>query len=261
MRPFMTQFSVNLNKFALLRNSRGANMPNVLEMARRAIAKGVHGITVHPRPDQRHTRYQDVYDLAALVRQHPGVELNIEGNPEERFLEVVLDAKPHQCTLVPDAPDQLTSDHGWNLIRDRERLSPVVRTLQEAGIRVSVFLDPNLEQLTAIPNVAPDRIELYTEAYARAFGSADESELLGRYAEAAARAEAPGVGVNAGHDLNLANLEKFLVTVPNVLEVSIGHAVVCESFDYTFEGTLERYLGIVNEVAAQRAGLASEAAP
>lgn len=240
----MTKFSVNLNKFALLRNSRGANNPDVLAIARRAIAAGVHGITVHPRPDQRHARYQDVVDLRALVAEHPAVELNVEGNPIEEFLRVVLETSPHQATLVPDAPGQLTSDHGWDAIAESSRLRGLVARLHAAGIRVSLFLDPDPAQVDAAASTGADRIELYTEPYAAAFGTPRQAEELARFAAAATRAEERGLGVNAGHDLSLANLGAFLAAVPNVLEVSIGHAVVCESFDHGFEGTLARYLAI-----------------
>jgi pyridoxine 5-phosphate synthase len=242
----MTKLSVNLNKFALLRNSRGGEMPDVLAMARRCIARGAHGITVHPRPDQRHTRDQDVRDLAALVKAHPGAEFNVEGNPTAHFIELVLEARPDQCTLVPDAPDQLTSDHGWDLKRDASTVAGIVRVLREQGIRVSVFLDPVLEQVSAIEAAMADRIELYTASYAGAFGTASQADTLKQFALVAERAQILGVGVNAGHDLNLQNLAPFLEAVPSVLEVSIGHALVCESFDYGLEATIDRYLGIVS---------------
>jgi pyridoxine 5-phosphate synthase len=240
----MTKFSVNLNKFALLRNSRGTNTPDLLAIARRAIAAGVHGLTVHPRPDQRHARYQDVADLGALVAAHPAVELNVEGNPIEEFLRVVLATRPHQVTLVPDAAGQLTSDHGWNAVAESQRLRAIVARIAAAGIRVSLFLDPDLAQVDAAATTGADRIELYTEPYARTFGTKRQSEVLATFAAAAQRAGERGLGVNAGHDLSLANLATFLAAVPNVLEVSIGHAVVCESFDHGFEGTLARYLAI-----------------
>jgi pyridoxine 5-phosphate synthase len=253
----VTQFSVNLNKFALIRNSRGTNTPDVAAIARRCIAAGVDGITVHPRPDQRHARYQDVHDLARLVRSrpdaranHPAVELNIEGNPVPAFLDVVLAARPHQCTLVPDTEGQLTSDHGWNVVADRQRLLPVIASLREAGIRTSLFLDPIPEQVAAAKDVGADRIELYTEPYAVAFGTPAQDETLSRFAAAAAQAARLGLGVNAGHDLNQHNLGTFLALVPGVLEVSIGHAVVCDALDHGLEVTLGRYLSIVRGTGA-----------
>ena len=246
--PPMTKLSVNVNKFALLRNSRDTDYPNLCDMSRRAIGAGAHGITVHPRPDQRHIRYSDVARLAELTAQHPGVEFNIEGNPVRDFIEIVLKVPPDQCTLVPDDPDQLTSDHGWDLRRDAARLAPVIRDLQQAGVRVSLFMDPAPDQINLVPSTGAERIELYTEPYARAFGTADEDEVWERFAKAASHAETLGLGVNAGHDLNLQNLPRFL-KIPGILEVSIGHAIVVESFDYGFEETLRRYLEIVAESA------------
>jgi pyridoxine 5-phosphate synthase len=241
----VTKFSINLNKFALLRNSRGRDLPNLVSIAKRCVARGVHGLTLHPRPDQRHARYSDVADFAALLRSTPNVELNIEGNPVPRFIEVVLANKPHQVTLVPDADDQLTSDHGWDAIGQAAQLTALVRTFADAGIRTSVFMDPVVEQIEAVAKTGADRIELYTEAYADAFGTPEMGATLETYATAARAAQALGMGVNAGHDLNQANLAQFLRAVPNVLEVSIGHAVVCESFDTGLEATLDAYLAIV----------------
>jgi pyridoxine 5-phosphate synthase len=243
----VTKLSINLNKFALLRNSRGGKMPDVLDVARRCLAAGADGITVHPRPDQRHARYSDVRELSSLIRGQPGVELNVEGEPSERFIEVVLETRPHQCTLVPDAPEQLTSDHGWDVLANSERLEGVIARLQGVGIRVSLFLDPVLEQVTAAAETRADRIELYTAAYAEAFETRDPSAVVARYRDAARRASDLGLGVNAGHDLNLENLGFFLEHVPNVLEISVGHAFVCESFDFTLEGTHARYLAIVRQ--------------
>ncbi|MDX2019268.1 MAG: pyridoxine 5'-phosphate synthase [Deltaproteobacteria bacterium] len=242
----MTKFSVNLNKFALLRNSRGHNNPDVLAIAQRCVTRGVHGLTVHPRPDERHTRFADVAALAAFVKTQSGVEFNVEGYPTPAFLELVLTTKPDQCTLVPDEPGQLTSDHGWDAVAKAEQIKDAVRTLQRGGVRVSVFLDPVLAQVEAVKATGTDRIELYTEPYARAFGQRGQAAELARFAAAAKHAMALGIGVNAGHDLNQANLGSFLDAVPGVLEVSIGHAVVCESFDHGLEATLDAYLAIVN---------------
>jgi pyridoxine 5-phosphate synthase len=242
----VTKFSVNLNKFALLRNARGGNLPDVGAIARRCLARGVHGITVHPRPDQRHARADDVRALAALVKSFPGAELNVEGFPSEPYLDLVRETRPHQATLVPDAPGQLTSDHGWDAAAETARLAPIVAALQAVGVRVSLFLDPVPAQVEAVARVKADRIELYTESYARAFAEGRGGEATGAYARAAAQALALGVGVNAGHDLNLANLGPFLTAVPGVLEVSIGHAFICECFDHTLEGTVDRYLEVVS---------------
>ena len=242
----MTKLSVNVNKIALIRNSRDTDYPNVVNMAQRAIAAGAHGITVHPRPDQRHIRYSDVYELSELTGRHPDVEFNIEGNPIPDFLKIVRQVRPDQCTLVPDDPNQLTSDHGWNLEKDGDNLVSIVNELQSAGIRVSLFMDPVTEQIDRVKEVGAERIELYTEPYARAFETPDEAAVWERFAQAALHAESLGIGVNAGHDLNLKNLPKFL-TIKPILEVSIGHAIVVESFDHGFEGTLARYLKIVSK--------------
>ncbi len=239
----MTKLSVNLNKFALLRNSRGKDLPNLVTVARRCIKAGVHGITVHPRPDQRHTRRRDVHDLAAATGEG-SVEFNVEGNPIPSFLELVKKTRPTQCTLVPDSPQQLTSDHGWDLGQDGDRLKPIILDIQKAGTRVSIFLDPDPAQVNLAPSTGADRIELYTEAYADAFGGDSQEEVFQRYRTAALHAQQLGLGVNAGHDLNLRNLRSFL-TIPGILEVSIGHAIAVDSLDYGLEDCLNRYLEIV----------------
>lgn len=241
----MTKLSVNINKFALLRNSRDTDYPNLRSMATRAIRAGAHGITVHPRPDQRHVRYSDVPVLAELRAAHKDVEFNIEGNPSPEFLKILGESRPDQATLVPDAPAQLTSDHGWDLEREGERLAPVVRDLKAKGLRVSLFMDPVPDQIARARDVGADRIELYTETYARAFGTSDAEHVWKRFRDAAGHARELGLGVNAGHDLNLQNLPLFL-EIDGILEVSIGHAIVVESFDYGFEDTLRRYLEIVD---------------
>jgi pyridoxine 5-phosphate synthase len=239
-----TQFSVNLNKFALLRNARGANLPDVAAIARRCLVRGAHGLTLHPRPDQRHARDQDVRDLGALVGDFPGAELNVEGNPTDHYLALVLEVRPAQATLVPDAPDQLTSDHGWNARAEQARLTAITARLQGAGIRVSLFLDPDLDQVEAAARTGAERIELYTEAYARAF-AAGRTDAAAPYAAAARRAHDLGLVVNAGHDLNLANLGPLLAAAPQIREVSIGHAFICEAIDGGLEPTIDRYLAIV----------------
>lgn len=244
----MTRLSVNLNKFALLRNSRNTDYPNLLHMAQRAIECGVHGITVHPRPDQRHTRYADAQDLSKLISKNDEVEFNVEGNPTGEFLELIEAITPDQCTLVPDEPGQLTSDHGWNLQVDGGRVEPLINRLHDAGIRVSLFMDPIPEQIDIAKSINADRIELYTEPYARAFGSGEYQVVLESFSKAARRAIELGLSVNAGHDLNLQNLGAFL-GIPGIAEVSIGHAIVVESFDFGFERTLERYLKILEDRA------------
>ncbi len=239
----MTVLSVNVNKIALLRNSRGRDFPSVTEFASRVIELGVKGITVHPRPDERHVTRQDVRELTALLADHPGVEFNIEGYPSEDFIEMVLNAKPDQCTLVPDAPDQLTSDHGWKIDANRALLQDVVGRLREGDIRTSLFLDPDVAMVEQVSSIGADRIELYTERYAQAFGSAQQASVLSLYAAAAERANSLGIGLNAGHDLDLANLADFL-TIPNILEVSIGHALVVESLHEGVDNVVKRYLAI-----------------
>ena len=237
----MTALSVNLNKFALLRNSRDKNSPNIISLARRCIKAGANGITVHPRPDQRHTIYRDVYDLASLIKKFPTIEFNVEGNPIYSFLELVKQVKPNQCTLVPDSPNQLTSDHGWDLRHNTERLKPIVNDLQKLGIRVSIFLDPDSNQISLAKMLGTDRIELYTETFANSFGKESQEDVLEQYRKISMEAQELGLGVNAGHDLNLHNLGLFL-TIPKILEVSIGHAIAVDSIDYGLEVTLNKYL-------------------
>jgi pyridoxine 5-phosphate synthase len=241
----MTKLSINLNKIALLRNSRDSDYPNLLDFARLCINTGAHGLTIHPRPDQRHAKYSDVYNLAALVSESQDVELNIEGYPTDKFMQVVLEAQPSQCTLVPDDPNQLTSDHGWDVKKHHDRLKDIVAQLHERNIRTSIFLDPDPTQLQATQETATDRIELYTESYACAFGGEKEKTIVEKFAETAKATQALGIGVNAGHDLNQENLARFL-TIPNILEVSIGHALTVESLLSGFENTIKNYLSIIS---------------
>ncbi len=237
---YMTALSVNLNKLALLRNSRGHNFPDILKYAERFIALGVQGITIHPRPDERHITRQDAYDLAGLLKEHPQVEFNIEGYPSEEFLNLVEDCMPAQCTLVPDAEDQLTSDHGWDFTRQLDYLKPVIGRLKAAGIRVAVFLDPDTRQVELAAQSGTDRIELYTEEFARDYQNKD---VLRKYKDAAQLAQNLGLGVNAGHDLNLKNLPEFL-SIPDILEVSIGHALIVECINQGMEKVISGYLEI-----------------
>ncbi len=233
----MTKLSVNINKLATLRNSRGGNNPDVIKAAIDAEQFGAEGITVHPRPDERHIRYQDVRELKKVVK----TELNIEGNPTEpKFVDLVLDVKPAQVTLVPDALGQLTSDHGWNTIQHQSYLCDMVSTFKKAGIRVSIFLDPDLSMVEHAVTTGADRIELYTENYARQYIlSPDEAACP--YILAAKKAKMLGLGVNAGHDLDLHNLKYLVRHIPWIDEVSIGHALICDAIYLGFEQAIQRY--------------------
>lgn len=242
----MTALSVNLNKLALLRNSRGRNYPDLCSFAERFIALGVQGLTIHPRPDQRHIRRSDAYDLAELLHSYPDVEYNIEGYPSPDFLQLMADVRPQQCTLVPDSETQLTSDHGWDCLQQRAHLQELCGHLHALGIRVAVFLDPEPAQAEAAASAGADRIELYTEAYARAFGTPDEASLLAQYRATAAQAQVCGLGVNAGHDLDLRNLRGFL-QIPRILEVSIGHALTVECIELGMSQVVAAYLAICHE--------------
>ncbi len=256
----MIELSVNLNKVALLRNSRGGERPSALDAARTAIRAGAYGVTVHPRPDQRHIRPADVHALATLLRaEFPGTELNIEGNPMTGataggypgYVALVDAVRPEQATLVPDSDAQLTSDHGWDLVHDAERVEPLVRELKSFGCRVSLFLDPEPAQIERVPATGADRIELYTGPFAEAFaadGLRDgprSRESLERFAAAAARARELGIGVNAGHDLDLDNLIAFR-TIPGVLEVSIGHALIADALEMGLYGAVRRYRRVLD---------------
>ncbi len=240
-RHARTALSVNVNKIALLRNTRHLGVPDVVKLARQALEAGAQGITVHPRPDERHIRAGDVAPLAALVAQWPGVEYNIEGNPFHNLMPFVREHRPHQCTLVPDGEDQFTSDHGWSLPDDADRLRPVITELRQLGVRVSLFMDPLPEAMPAVRALGADRIELYTEAYASAWGTAQQDAVLARYADAARAAIACGLQVNAGHDLNRDNLSDFLRAVPGVLEVSIGHALIADALELGLTETIRDY--------------------
>lgn len=239
----MTRLSVNLNKIALLRNSRGRDYPNVVTFARKFVALGVHGITIHPRQDQRHITLQDVADLLEFVSELPEVELNIEGYPSEPFLRLIEEGKPDQCTLVPDAPDQLTSDHGWDFVEHGSHLGEIIARIGQAGVRSAAFLDPDAKQVDLAAASGVDRIELYTELYARAFGTAEETRVFNAYKHAAEAAQKSGLGVNAGHDLDLFNLARFL-QIKGILEVSIGHALTVECIEQGMDDVIGRYLKI-----------------
>jgi pyridoxine 5-phosphate synthase len=236
-----TALSVNVNRVALLRNSRPLDIPNLLHIATLALQAGADGITVHPRPDQRHIRPADVHELHALLQRWPQAEFNIEGNPFHNLMPLVHEARPQQCTLVPDEAAQATSDHGWNLQADGARLRPVITELRSLGVRVSLFMDPLPEAMAAARELGADRVELYTERFARAHGTAAQAQSLALYASAARAALAAGLGVNAGHDLNRANLGDFLRNVPGVLEVSIGHALVGDALEFGIAETVRAY--------------------
>ncbi|MCC2600426.1 pyridoxine 5'-phosphate synthase [Sphingobacterium sp. FBM7-1] len=234
----MTKLSVNINKIATLRNSRGGNIPNVVAAALACERFGAQGITVHPRPDERHIRYQDVYDLKAAI----STEFNIEGNCQEpRFVDLVLANKPTQVTLVPDALGQITSNHGWDTIKNRDYLEDMVKRFQDAGIRVSIFVDPKEEMVEGAAETGTDRIELYTEAYASEYGY-DDKKAIAPYIRAARKAQEVGLGLNAGHDLDLHNLKYFNEHILGLLEVSIGHALIADALYLGLEETIKRYL-------------------
>ncbi len=239
--PQRTALSVNVNKIALLRNTRHIGIPDVVKLSRLVLESGAHGITVHPRPDARHIRPQDVHDLAALLKQWPAAEYNIEGNPFHNLMPFVRELRPHQVTFVPDGEDQFTSDHGWRFPQDAERVAPLVARCKALSVRVSLFMDPVPEAMAHAAAVGADRVELYTEAYARAHGTPREAEVLARYTAAAQAALAAGLEVNAGHDLNRDNLTGFLRAVPGVLEVSIGHALVADALELGLPETVRAY--------------------
>lgn len=237
----MAKLSVNLNKIALLRNTRMLGIPSVLRAASLAIGAGADGITVHPRPDGRHVRGDDVTELADMLKVTPSIELNIEGNPFHNLLDFVRTLRPHQCTLVPDESGQFTSDHGWDMQNDSLRLAPVVNELKSLGVRVSLFMDPIPVAMKSVKTLGADRVELYTEHYAKAFGTNRQTDVLNEYVAAAAAAKAEGLGVNAGHDLNLENLPAFVHAIPFVDEVSIGHALVADALEFGLTETVRRY--------------------
>lgn len=243
-----TRLSVNLNKVALLRNSRTLGIPSVTRAAVTALDAGAHGITVHPRPDERHIRASDVHELAALLKGYPHAELNIEGNPFENALDLVRKVRPHQFTMVPDDPAAYTSDHGWDLARDGARLRPLIAELKALGVRVSLFMDADAD-IGAAAAVGADRVELYTEPYAKAYGSAQQPAVLAQFTAAARTAAEAGIGVNAGHDLNQQNLPPFLASVRGVLEVSIGHALIADALDEGLARTVRSYLAAIGRAA------------
>ena len=233
----MVKLSVNINKFATLRNSRGGNNPNVLKTAIDAQLFGADGVTVHPRPDERHIRYQDVYDIKKIIT----TEFNIEGNcQEQKFVDLVLNAHPTQVTLVPDALNQITSNHGWDTIANKKYLTEIISVFKKAGIRVSIFVDPNIKMVEGAAETGTDRIELFTEGYAKEY-LLDKEKAIAPYITAAKRANELKLGINAGHDLDLDNLKYFAQHIPGLDEVSIGHALVCDALYLGFENAVQIY--------------------
>jgi pyridoxine 5-phosphate synthase len=241
-----TALSVNLNKVALVRNTRHLGIPSVTRAATLCLEAGANGITVHPRPDARHIRAQDVRDLHELLKAWPEVEFNIEGNPFHNLMDFVRELRPHQCTLVPDSEGQFTSDHGWNLPADSERLRPVIAEAKALGVRVSLFMDPLPQAMAHAKAVGADRVELYTESYASAWGTPRQAEVLGAFTGAARAARAAGLELNAGHDLNRENLTDFLRAVPGVREVSIGHALISDALELGYAGAVKAYLASID---------------
>ena len=236
-----TALSVNVNKVALVRNTRHLGIPSVTRAATLCLQAGAQGITVHPRPDERHIRRQDVFDLAALMKAWPDREYNIEGNPSQNLMDFIRQVRPHQATFVPDSEDQFTSDHGWSFPQDAERLAPLIAECRSLSVRVRLFMDPVPAQMAAARAAGADRVELYTEPYAAAWGTPRQAAELARYAAAAQAALDAGLGVNAGHDLNRDNLAAFVREVPGVLEVSIGHALIADALELGYAATVQAY--------------------
>jgi len=244
--------SVNVNKVALLRNTRHLGIPSVTRAAQWCLQVGAQGITVHPRPDARHIRAHDVHDIAALLQDWPGREYNIEGNPMHNLMDFIRAVRPHQATFVPDSTDQFTSDHGWRFPEDGERLRPLIAECQQLGVRVSLFMDAQPETMRAARSVGADRVELYTEPYAAAWNTPQHTRQLQQYTAAAQAALDAGLGVNAGHDLNLENLTAFVAHIPGLLEVSIGHALIADALEMGYGAAVRAYQQCIDNGMAQR---------
>ncbi|RYE41748.1 MAG: pyridoxine 5'-phosphate synthase [Hyphomicrobiales bacterium] len=245
--PARTALSVNVNKVALVRNTRHLGIPSVTRAAMLCLQAGAQGITIHPRPDERHIRAQDVQELAALMQDWPGREFNIEGNPTQNLMEFIRQVRPEQATFVPDGESQFTSDHGWSFPQDADRLAPQIAECRALGVRVSLFMDPVPEQMAAARAVGADRVELYTEPYAAAWGTPAEAAQRALYAGAAQAALNAGLGVNAGHDLNRDNLAAFVRDVPGLLEVSIGHALIADALELGYAATVRAYQQCIDD--------------
>ena len=247
MTPQRLALSVNVNKVALLRNSRHLGIPSLVRAAQLCLQAGANGITIHPRPDERHIRASDVTELTALMKGWPEREFNIEGNPFHNLMDHVRAVRPHQVTFVPDSEGQFTSDHGWAFPQDAERLKPLIDECKALGVRVSLFMDPIPEQMAAARAVGADRVELYTEPYAAAFGTPEQAMQLQRYADAAVAATQAGLGLNAGHDLNRDNLPAFVAAVKGLQEVSIGHAFMADALEMGYAATVQAYLACLKK--------------
>lgn len=234
----MTHLSVNINKIATLRNARGGNVPNLLKVAADIERFGAQGITIHPRPDERHIRYKDARDLTKVVT----TEYNIEGNPIPKFIDLVLETKPTQVTLVPDSVDAITSNSGWDTIRNKDFLKKVIATFKQNGIRTSIFVDPDEKMVEGAAETGTDRIELYTESYAQGYSDGNKESAISPFISASKRAHSLGLGINAGHDLSLDNIKYFAENIPHLLEVSIGHALICESIYLGLDNVINMYL-------------------
>jgi pyridoxine 5-phosphate synthase len=241
-----TALSVNLNTVAQVRNRRALGIPSVTRAATLVLEAGAQGITVHPRPDARHIRESDVHELAALLKAWPQIEFNIEGNPFHNLMDLVRTFRPHQATFVPDSMDQATSDHGWQFPQDAARLAPLIDEARALGVRVSLFMDPVPEAMAAVRALGAERVELYTESYARAHGTADQARVLASFTATAQAALREGLQLNAGHDLNRANLTDFLRAVPGVQEVSIGHALIADALELGYTETVRAYLRCIH---------------
>jgi pyridoxine 5-phosphate synthase len=251
----LTALSVNVNLVAQIRNRRPLDFPSVTRMSTLALEAGAQGITIHPRPDQRHIRTHDVFELSELMKQWPQAEFNVEGNPLHNLMDLLrelaeLGQPPQQCTFVPDDESQPTSDHGWRFPQDAARLKPLIAEAHALGMRVSLFMDPQPEAMSAVREVGADRVELYTESYARAHGTPDEPAVLARFVATAQAALREGLGINAGHDLNRANLADFLRGVPGVQEVSIGHALIADTLELGMTETIQAYLRCIHQATS-----------
>ncbi len=244
----MTALSVNINKFALVRNARGSNQPDLLDISKKCIDYGANGITLHPRPDERHAKISDLDPIKKLVSKFSNVELNVEGFPSNNFIKNVIDIKPHQVTLVPDPPDSLTSSFGWDCKKNENFLKDIISKFKENKIRVSIFINPSIKTLESLQNINTDRVELYTYDYAHNYLK-NKSEAIKSYIEVSKfiKNKFPKIELNAGHDLNLDNLKYFLKSISNIKEVSIGHALICDTFEFGLEKTIKKYLEITSK--------------
>ena len=244
----MTALSVNINKFALVRNARGSNQPDLLDISKKCIDYGANGITLHPRPDERHAKISDLDPIKKLVSKFSNVELNVEGFPSNNFIKNVIDVKPHQVTLVPDPPNSLTSSFGWDCKKNENFLKDIISKFKENKIRVSIFINPSIKTLESLQNINTDRVELYTNDYAHNYLK-NKSEAIKSYIEVSKfiKNKFPKIEFNAGHDLNLDNLKYFLKSISNIKEVSIGHALICDTFEFGLEKTIKKYLEITSK--------------